>query len=146
MNFYFWQRWLFIVSILLLVFGLALAFFNQSPFFDFLFNHQVNPVFWKSMPLNENTSAFQHWAYGVLGATVAGWGVFLAFITHYPFRRKEAWAWNCLVLGVSLWYVVDTSLSYLSHVIFNMAFNTVLVLLLVPPLAFTRTFFFKENH
>ncbi len=146
MSFNFWQRWLLIVSILLVVFGLALAFFNQTAFFDFLFNHQVNPVFWKGISLQDDAFAFQHWVYGVLGATIAGWGVFFVFIVHYPFRRKESWAWNCLVLGVCLWYVVDTSLSLLSHVGFNAAFNTALFALLVPPLAFTRTLFFVENH
>ncbi len=146
MRFDFWQRWLLVVSIFLVVFGLALAFFNQTAFFNFLFNNQVNPVFWKAVPFNEGTVAFQHWVYGVLGATVAGWGVFLAFIGHYPFRRKESWAWICLVLGVGLWYVVDTTLSMLSQVVFNAAFNTALLVLLAPPLIFTRKVFFMENH
>ena len=146
MNFNFWQRWLLIVSIFLVMFGLMLAFFNQTAFFDFLFNNQVNPVFWKAPALDEGTFAFQHWVYGVLGATVSGWGVFMAFLVHYPFRRKEPWAWNCLVLGVGLWYVVDTTLSMLSQVVFNAVFNTVLLVLLAPPLIFTRKIFFIENQ
>jgi len=146
MNFNFWQRWLLVVSIFLVGFGLALALFNQTTFFDFLFNNQVNPVFWKDIPPNEGAFAFQRWAYGVLGATVAGWGIFLVFIANNPFRRKEPWAWTCLVVGVGLWYVVDTTLSLLSQVVFNALFNTALLVLLIPPLVFTRTVFFTDNH
>lgn len=40
-RFSFWQKWLLIVSLMITIFGLALAFLNQTPLFDMLFNDQV---------------------------------------------------------------------------------------------------------
>ncbi len=81
---------------------------------------------------------FQHWIYGVWGATIAGWGVFLTFISYFPFRNKEKWAWNCLSLGLLVWFVLDTSISLFYSVYFNAAFNTALLILAGLPIFFTR--------
>ena len=140
-SFSFWQKWLYTVAIIVIVFGLALAFLNQTALFDTLFNNQINPVFWSASQVDTNTSAFQGWNYGVLGSTVAGWGVLIAFIAYYPFKRKEKWAWNSLAVGVGLWFVVDTAISLYSRVYFNALFNTMLLLLLALPLIFTRRSF-----
>jgi hypothetical protein len=140
-RFLFWQKWLLVLSGVIVVFGLALAVFNQTPVFDALFNRQINPAFWTQAEITPQISAFQQWAYGVLGATMAGWGVFILFIVHEPFRRRERWAWNCLAFGIGLWFVVDTALSIAANVIFNAAFNSLLLVLILPPLIATRTHF-----
>ena len=79
--------------------------------------------------------------YGVLGATLAGWGVFVAFIAHYSFKKKEKWAWNCILAGPLLWFVVDTAISLNFKVYFNAAFNTALFAAVVLPLWFSRKHF-----
>ncbi len=140
-RFGFWQRWLFVVSCVLVFFGVLLAFFGQSPLFDVAFNNQINPVFWGTFSLSADIKTFQAWAYGILGATVAGWGIFLAFIVYYPFKRKEKWAWNCIAIGMPLWFVIDTGLSLTYHVYFNAAFNTILLILIALPLVFSRAAF-----
>ena len=135
--FAFWQRWLFSVAILIVLFGLSLSFFSQSTAFDILFNNQINPVFWNNHLAPENVIAFQRWIYGVLGATVSGWGVFLAFLSRYPFKSRQRWAWNCIALGLTLWFLVDTAISIIYKVYFNALFNLALYLAGVLPLAFT---------
>jgi hypothetical protein len=140
-RFLFWHKWLLSVSALITVFGAALALFNQTPVFDFLFNRQVDLVFWATGEMTPAAAAFQQWAYAVLGATVAGWGIFMIFIVYYPFRRRERWAWRCLTVGLGVWYVVDTSLSLAAQVTFNAAFNTLLLASIVPPLIATRSDF-----
>ncbi len=144
MSFDFWTRWLLVVAIFLVIFGLALAFLNQSLFFEVLFNSNVDPVFWDTAFLPQAAREFQRWAYGVLGATVAGWGVCLAFLAHYPFRRKEVWAWNCMLAGILVWYLPDTILSMRSGVVFNAVFNTLLLILVCLPLAVTRRTFSRS--
>ena len=64
-----------------------------------------------------------------------------AYIALYPFRRQERWAWTCVFLGVLIWYILDTALSFLHGVYFNVAFNTTLLVLIMLPLAFTRPAF-----
>ena len=141
--FSFWQRWLFVVGILIAVFGILMAFLGGTSLFD-VFNRQIDPVFWSASALEEGARGFQGWIYGVWGATIAGWGIFVAFIAHYPFRNRERWAWNCLVAGILVWFVLDTSLSIFHKVYFNAAFNTALLLLAMLPIILTRKYFTAE--
>jgi hypothetical protein len=143
-SFSFWQRWLFIFSLIVVVFGLGMATLNRTPLFA-IFDSQVNPVFWGADPLPAGIDQFLGWVYGVLGATIAGWGIFLAFMARYPFRKRERWAWNALLLGLSLWYLTDTAISFYFGVVFNAIFNTVIFILAVLPLFFTRREFLQPS-
>jgi hypothetical protein len=135
-TFSFWQRWLLVVGFILILFGVVMALFNGTVVFA-LFNSQIDPVFWGAAGIPGDAARFQQWIYGVLGATVAGWGVFLAFIAHYPFKAKEKWSRNCVAAGLLLWYVLDTAISLYFGVFFNAIFNAVLLVLGILPLAFT---------
>jgi hypothetical protein len=141
----FWKRWLLVLGAVMVVFGLLLAFFNQSAIFDALFNSQINPAFWQSTTVPELAWDFQRWAYGVLGATVAGWGVFLAFLAYYPFAKKEKWVWNCIASGLMVWFVSDTAISLAFGVVFNAFFNLALFVAGVLPLLATRREFRKTK-
>lgn len=142
-RFSFWQKWLFIVSLVVTAFGLFTALFNQTVLFD-LFNRQIDQIFWDSAPLPAGVATFQSWLYGVWGATIAGWGIFLTFIAYIPFKRREKWAWNCLVVGLGVWFVLDTGISWLYGVYFNVVFNIVVALATGTPLLFTRKAFVGE--
>ncbi len=133
----FWQRWLFVVSVLISIFGILMALLSGTPIFD-LFNQQINPAFWGANSVDATARVFQAWVYGLWGATIAGWGIFFTFIAHYPFRHKEKWAWNCLAWGLAVWFVLDTSLSIYHRVYFNVVFNTALLILVGLPLVATR--------
>ncbi len=139
-QFLFWQRWLLILGVIIVVFGVALAFLYLTPLFD-IFRTQIDPVFWSAGELTGGTSLFQQWVYGVLGATMAGWGVSIAFIAAIPFKRKEKWAWNCLAIAVSSWFVIDTFLSWRFDATFNVAFNVLIYLAAMVPLVFSRKYF-----
>ena len=137
-HFHFWHRWLLAVSILLVFFGVFMAIFNSTPLFN-LFNSQIDPVFWGQDQTSKSMASFQAWVYGVLGATVAGWGICMAFIVYHPYRRRERWAWWALTAGIVVWYLIDTSISLAYGVVFNAGFNTLLLLLAGVPLLATRT-------
>ncbi len=141
-SFTFWQRWLVAVGILLVIAGLGIAFLTGTSLFQRVFDDQINPVYWESKTVDGATQDFQQWVYGVLGATVVGWGVFLAFIAHYPFRQRERWAWTCIAAGVGVWFVIDTYLSLSTGNTFNaFAVNVPLFVLVLVPLWFTRKTF-----
>ncbi len=141
-SFLFWQRWLFVFAMIVTIFGLAMAVFNRTPLFAF-FDSQVNPAFWGNTPMLPEVNGFQGWIYGVLGATMAGWGTILAFIIRYPFLARDRWAWNAVAFGLSLWYATDTALSLHYGVVFNAVFNTVVFFAAALPLAFTRQEFLQ---
>jgi hypothetical protein len=134
----FWDRWLVFVGWLLAVFGLLLAFFNQTPVFDVAFNRQIDAVFWPNEVPAEGIESFKTWIYGVLGATVSGWGVFILFLARFPFKKRERWARNCIAAGITVWYLADTSISLNFGVTFNALFNTLLAGFVYAPLLATR--------
>ena len=141
-KFSFWQRWLLVVGLVIAAFGLVMAFLNGTAVFE-LFNRQIDPVFWGAGDMPEAAARFRQWAYGAWGATVAGWGIFVVFIAHYPFRHRERWTWNCLIAGLLVWYLADTAISLYFKVYFNAAFNTLLLILVTLPLACTRKRFLE---
>lgn len=136
-SFSFWQRWLLVVGIVVSVFGVMMGLLSGTPLFD-LFNRQIDPAFWGTNAVGDAARQFQQWVYGVWGATIAGWGIVLTHIARYPFNRKERWSWNCLVFGLLVWFVLDTSLSVFHKVYFNAAFNTTLLILAGLPVVLTR--------
>ncbi len=139
-KFSFWQRWLFIVSLVVAAFGTFMALFNQSSLFA-IFNHQIDPIFWDSGIVPDGATRFQGWSYGVLGATTAGWGIFMAFMVRYPFKKRERWAWNCLVVGLLFWYLLDTGISLAYGVVFNALFNSAILIAVALPIVFTKQYF-----
>jgi hypothetical protein len=143
-NFSFWQKWLVVVGVIIKAFGVLMAFSSGTSLFD-LFNHQIDPVFRSGNVIDDATRKFQQWVYGAWGATIAGWGIVLTYIARYPFSKKERWAWDSLIFAVLIWFVLDTSLSLFYKVYFNAALNTVLLILGILPLAFTRKWFIQTQ-
>lgn len=136
-RFTFWQRWLLGVSAFVVAFGMYMALFSGTALFS-VFNNNFDPVFWGQQDVPERAWRFQRWIYGVLGSTMAGWGVLLTAVVAGPFKRREAWAWWGLVAALGLWYAVDTGISLYYGAVFNGAFNTLFLIALALPLAATR--------
>ena len=130
--------WLKIASFLFAVFGIIIAFFNQTKIFQITFNNQINPVFWTNSELTAATLSFQRWIYGLLGATCLMVGILIFFIVKNAFTRKEKWAWNCLLVGLTAWFIIDTPISLYFQVYFNVVFNVALLLAVLLPLVLTR--------
>lgn len=136
----FWNRWLVTVALLMAAFGLLMAAFNQTRLFD-AFHQEIGRVFWPDQILPSGVAAFQNWVYGAWGATVAGLGIFAAYVARHAFARRQRWARDCILVGLLTWYIPDTAASLLSHLSFNAIFNTiVLFFALLPVIAVWKEF------
>jgi hypothetical protein len=140
-RFNFWYKWLLIVSAIMIALGMFITFCNQTSLFYYFFNKHINFTFWGNGLIPTDLLKFQSWIYSVLGATLIGWGIFLLFIIHYSFKRKQKWAWTCILFGICFWYTFDTTISISFAVYFNVAFNTILFIAIILPLFFTRKYF-----
>lgn len=136
--FHFWRRWLATLSWLIAILGIAFALFNQTALFDALFNDHIDPSFWPAGRMQPQAVAFQGWAYGVMGALMAAWGVIMAFVAHYPYARRERWAWRAMALAVLVWFIPDTALAVAFGLTVAWTGNIVLLLLFAVPLLATR--------
>jgi hypothetical protein len=132
----FWQTWLTVAAWGMAAFGVLLALFPLSPLFSPL-QARLDPVFWPAGVTDPGIQPFQRWIYGAWGATVAGFGLLAAAISRQAFARHERWARNGLAAAVSVWYALDTAISIGSEVWVNAAFNTVVLVLFLLPLAAT---------
>ena len=140
MSFKFWQKWLLVSGIIVSVFGISMVLNINSE----RFNSLIDPVFWGNETPNIQVRNFQQWVYGVLGATMVSWGALIAFIAAIPFKRKEKWARNCVIIGILSWYILDTIISLKANVEFNAIGNTILAAILLVPICFTFTKFNKH--
>lgn len=142
-SFEFWQKWLLAVCGLLVVFGMAVALLSWSPIFSVL-NNMANGVFWPGSGPDAGTLQQRLWYSGMLGGTIAGWGVTMWYVVSGPFRKKERWSRDAIIAGILVWFVVDTGISIYMHVYFNAVFNIIVVMLAGLPLAMTyREFMVK---
>jgi len=139
-NFSFWQRWLLVISILILIGGASISLLSSTLIFN-LFDQLIVPTFWHTKPISDEAMEFQKFIYAVLGATMAGWGVNMIFIAHIPFRNRELWAWNCMLVGSLTWFILDTGFSWYHQAYVNVVLNTVLLILIGLPVVFTRKYF-----
>ncbi|WP_424359699.1 hypothetical protein [Methanocella sp. MCL-LM] len=135
-SFSFWQKWLLAVSGIIIFFGLVIALLSWSPVFV-VFNTLVNGTFWPGTGPDESIQRFTLWAYGMLGATMAGWGLTLAFIVNGPFGKKEKWSRDAIAAGVVLWFVIDTFMSVYTGAYFNVGVNVLVLVLAGLPLLMT---------
>lgn len=145
-RFTFWQKWLVIVSLYHVLFGLVLAFFSQSPLMNVLLNQYFDPVFWPDNQVAAGTLQYKAWSSAVLGAVIASWGILIVFIAWHPFKARAKWAWNGIAVAISLWFVVDTACSLYYGVAANAMFNLFTLVLFALPLLFTwKDFYGKQD-
>jgi hypothetical protein len=133
-HFNFWQKWLLVMSILLVLMGLSF------PFCSFL-NIEItyiNSVFWEDGNVPTEVKTFQAWIYGVYGAMATAFGLFIYFVANNSFKGRQKWAWNCLAICISVWFVIDTFFSIYFEAYTNAFNNVILYMLLMVPLLFTR--------
>lgn len=145
MSFSFWQKWLVIVSIYHVLFGVLLAFFSQLPLLDALLNQYFDPVFWPDNQISAGTLQYKAWVSAVLGAVISSWGLLIAFISWYPFRLREKWAWNTIAVAIIFWFVIDTGCSLYYDVTANAVFNLFTLILFALPLLFTWKYFYGKT-
>ena len=139
-----WRKWLFVVSLCMITFGLLLAFCSQTPLKDFVISKQVDPVFeLDNLPdsIKEKVKSYEAWMYGIVGAHVAAWGVLLAFVVHFAFKPDQRWAWRGIAVAITVWFVADTTVSAFYGVWFNVVFNTGIFLAVWIPLLLAKRYF-----
>jgi hypothetical protein len=138
--FEFFRLWLIVVAGGMTMGGVLMALLAGTRVFAGM-NRLIDPAFWKDAP-DGAVRKYQAWIFGVLGGTMAGWGLTVALVVANAFSTRQAWVWWSVTLGTGLWYVLDTGQSLRYRVFANALINTIVLLALAIPLAST----FGEFH
>jgi hypothetical protein len=133
--FEFFRLWLIVVGAGVAVGGVLLSLLGGTRFLA-LMNQLIEPAFWDGLP-DAPAQRFRAWVYGVLGAIMAAWGLTIAILVSQAWNTRQAWVWWSVAASIGLWFVLDTGQSLRHRVFANAAINTVLLVALVIPLAFT---------
>ncbi len=107
-SFIFWQKWLFYTSLVFVMAGIAFAFFGNNFLFQ-PYNKMLAKLFWHSSTFPTEAEQFRSFIYGPLGGTIACCYILLAFIARYPFKNKERWARNAIMIAFTVWVLIDSS-------------------------------------
>lgn len=130
----FWQKWLVLWSVIIMMFGLVLAGAG------FAATDAMTRLIWQLFGAPTLAMDSNHrFAIGLMGAVTMGWGATL-FVTFRALfwldRDAAAPQWRLLTLVVLGWYGIDSVLSIATGIPMNAVSNTLLlVLYLIPILA-----------
>ena len=64
-----------------------------------------------------------NWIYGVLGGTLAGWGMMILFMSINLLKDNNKVIWNTILFSVITWFVIDTIITIKYLVIPNLVLN-----------------------
>ncbi|MEN6453570.1 MAG: FAD-dependent monooxygenase [Prolixibacteraceae bacterium] len=142
-KFGFWQKWLYYSSILFAFFGIALALYGDNILFRPYFR-MLAQIFWQQNTFPPQADHFRALVSGPLGGTIACAYIMLAFVARYPFKNRERWSRNAVVLAFGSWFILDSAVCLYYQVYFQVwAINMFSLLQKALPLIFTWKAF---NH
>jgi hypothetical protein len=108
-HFLFWQRWLFYSSLLFAFYGVVFAFYGNNLLF-IPYNKMLAQIFFYSTQFPSEADRFRAFIYGPLGGTITCCYILLAFIARFPFKEKQRWSRNAIIVAFSIWVIIDSSI------------------------------------
>jgi hypothetical protein len=143
-RFLFFQKWLFIYSLIIMLIGLLIIIFKDTIVFRII-NDYINNSFWHVSKVEQSTVNFQSLCYGILGGITAVSGFFMTVISTIPFKKKEKWAWICYFWGITIWLILTNYASIVHGVYVHSIVNLILYLFGLIPLILTKKYFGMDN-
>ena len=151
-RFFFWQQWLFYSSIIFALAGVFFALDGDSPLFG-AYNAALAKAFWHTDKIPADVEPFRAFIWAPFGGTIACCYILLAYIAWYPFRQKQVWARNAIILAYTTWIVLDSAACIYYGVYLQLIMiNTFSFVIKALPLIFTWKDFnkhpidLKTNH
>jgi uncharacterized membrane protein YjjB (DUF3815 family) len=131
------KLYLEILAILHIIVGLGLPFLVDT----WLFNY-YNLLLLSAFNTNSTEAlALGKFMVGLLGPTLASWGVMFLFIVRYAFRTASRTAWLCMLTAIIGWSIYDIALSMVAGVYLNVVIDLIVLCFLLPPLILCKNHF-----
>lgn len=139
----FWLKWMVLSSWIIIASGMAMVLLPDvmNGFFSQLFFFIPD----RFTGFGAEAEAYVTFTHGVVGAVMAGWGVSLMAVLYGPFRNGNRDGWIAIASSVTVWFILDTTLSLVHGFWQNALLNLAILQLYAIPLAATRRSFFGKN-
>lgn len=129
-----WPKWIFGFSLVVIIAGIFLGII-----LTFVLPQSPDPFLTEitglsKSDLNPDLIRYQKLIMGVLGSTMIGWGIILAFLGYRLMQQSEEWIWIAITVSLIVWYIFDTSISLISGSFLNVILNSFFLILPLPPL------------
>lgn len=136
----FWYRWLFVVILIVMLFGASMVATPDviRQFFGLLIYSAPGAI---EAGFGVEANAYITLVHGVLGTVMLAWGVAMMIALTGPFARGQREGWVLIAVPLMVWYLVDTGFSLYIGFWRNAVLNTVLAILFGVPLVATRRYF-----
>ena len=125
--------WLIAVSIAVIIAGIVFALI--APYYiqtiQDIFYHSFSGKSIQNITLNDKNHI--NWIYGVLGGTLAGWGMMILFLSVNLLKENNKIIWNTILFSISTWFVIDTVITIKYLVIPNLLLNFIILLAVLIP-------------
>lgn len=128
------------LAVMHIIVGLALPWLVDLPQFAF-YNRHLLAAF------NTDVSealALGKFMVGLLGPTIASWGVLFLFVVTVSFQTRSKTGWYIMLIAITGWTLSDMYLSFVAGVYLNLVIDLIVSGLLLTPLLKTRRWFFPH--
>jgi hypothetical protein len=140
-SFTLWKNILLWANIGAMSIGILVAFAGNSFVFN-LHNQGTEEIFFGGQELSPEVLQLKNWLFGIIGGTIAGYHMLAIYIINNAFIKKEKWAWDALLVGLLLWFIVDSSISIYYNALYNVyLINIVALIFIGMPLIATKKYF-----
>lgn len=128
------------LAVLHIIVGLALPWLVELPQFAFYNRHLLAAFNTDSI----EALALGKFMTGILGPTVASWGVLFLFVVTVSFQTRSKTGWYIMFIAITGWTLCDMYLSFVAGVYLNLVIDLIVSGLLLTPLLKTRRWFFPR--
>ena len=130
-----------ILAILHIIVGIILPFTVDSWLFTY-YNRQMLAAF-----NTDSAEALElgKFMLGILGPTIASWGVIFLFLVRHAYGTRSKSAWYYMLAAIIGWSAYDMALSILAGVYLNVLIDLVVLILLLTPLILSRSHFLNKS-
>jgi hypothetical protein len=124
--------WMYLLTLGHFLSGVLLAWFSNLSLFD----HYHESILNQFGDFSAATHALQVWWLSLFGATLQNLAIFMGVLTYVASKQRSAFVWGWMIVGLILWAPQDMLISLRVNLWLHVWVDSVVLLLMLPPLFF----------
>lgn len=139
-RFYFWVKYLKIVSLIFVTMGVMWAVLGSPDPFG-IYEKAMAQSFYNQDELPEQVNKVFQFILAPFGMTMAGYFLLQYYIAKNAFAKRELWGYRSIINAFFFWFILDTTISAIYGAWFNIVLANIPSLIAMLPILFTKKYF-----